>query len=294
MIDLHLHSTHSDGAETPSALVRRGARAGLSAMALTDHDTMDGSEEFPQACREAGMTGIVGIELSCDTEENDGALHILGYGMNPEDPEVDESLTRVRESRNWRNEQILEKLNGLGLELEWSEVQACAGEDVIGRVHFAQALINRDYVFTVEEAFEKYLSKDAPAYVDRYGLYPEEGIRMITRAGGAAVLAHPFSWLDDEAELERSLIRFKRAGLYGIEVFHSAHTPEMSVTLMRLANRLGLKMTGGSDYHGEPREERASFRALGALAVPDHFLPPLLDAIDGARNPQVFLGEKHD
>ena len=290
MIDLHLHSTNSDGSETPEELVRRGRQAGLKAMALTDHDNMGGVDEFLAACREQGLTGIAGVEISAAVEEGHGTLHILGYGVDPQHPLVTESLGRVLDGRAWRNEQILEKLNGLDLELEWAEVQACAGEDVVGRAHFAQALIDRDYVSSVPEAFDKYLSKGRPAYVDRYRLYPEEGIRMIRAAGGVAVIAHPFSWELDERKLETGLRELKALGLSGIEAVYAEYGPEQTVTLLRLAKKLDLLTTGGSDYHGLAKPDIALGRGFGSLHVPDEYLPPLLAAL-GADNPWVVVGK---
>ncbi len=290
MIDLHLHSTNSDGSETPEELVIRGRTAGLTAMALTDHDNMGGTGEFLAACRTHGMTGIAGVEISAFVEEGHGTLHILGYGADPEHPQVVESLGRVLDGRAWRNEQILEKLNGLGLELEWVEVQACAGEDVVGRAHFAQALIDRDYVSSVTEAFDRYLAKGRPAYVDRYRLYPEEGIRMIREAGGVAVIAHPFSWELDEAKLEAGLSELKAFGLAGVEAVYSEYGPEQTVTLLRLAKRLDLLTTGGSDYHGLAKPDIALGKGFGSLCVPDEYLPPLLHAL-GQSNPWVFVNK---
>lgn len=286
MIDLHIHSTSSDGSEPPERLVELGRQAGLTAMALTDHDNMDGAEEFLDACRAHKMTGIAGVEISAALDEGPGTLHILGYGVNPHHPLVEENLARVLESRAWRNEQILEKLNELGLELEWAEVQDCAGEDVVGRAHFAQAMIDRDYVYSMEEAFEKYLAKGRPAYVDRYRLYPEEGIRMIREAGGVAVVAHPFSWEEDEAKLEAGLRGLKEMGITGLETMYSEYTLEQTVTLLRLAKKLELLPTGGSDYHGAVKPDIALGRGFGSLNVPDNYLPPLLAAL-GENNPWV-------
>jgi len=288
MIDLHLHSTNSDGSETPQELVEEGQRVGLTAMALTDHDNMEGTEDFLAACRSLGMTGIAGVEISAAVDEGHGSLHILGYGLNPEHPLVVENLGRVLDGRAWRNEQILEKLNGLGLELEWSEVQACAGEDIVGRPHFAQALIDRDYVSSVSEAFERYLAKGQPAYAERYRLYPEEGIRMIREAGGIAVIAHPFSWELDEKKLEAGLRALKEMGLRGIEAVYPEYGGEQTVALLRLARKLDLLTTGGTDYHGLVKPEIQLGKGFGSLCVPDDYLPPLLQAL-GEKNPWVAI-----
>ena len=286
MIDLHLHSTKSDGTETPEELVSHGRRIGLSAMALTDHDTMGGAAEFLASCRTQGMTGIAGIEISAAVEEGPGTLHILGFGMNPEHPLVKENLGRVLDGRAWRNEQMLSKLNELGLALEWADVQACAGEEVVGRPHVAQALINRGYVSSVEEAFDRYLAKGRPAYADRFRLYPAEGIRMIREAGGVAVIAHPFTWEADEPKLEAGLVALKAMGLAGVEAAYSEYGPERTVALLRMAKKHGLLTTGGSDYHGLAKPDIALGKGFGALCVPDSYLPPLLQAL-GEGNPWV-------
>ena len=287
MIDLHLHSTNSDGTDTPEELVIRGRQIGLTAMALTDHDTMGGVREFLAACRTHRMTGIAGVEISADVEEGTGTLHILGYGLDPEHPLVKESLGRVLDGRAWRNGQILSKLNELGLEVAWDEVQACAGEDVVGRPHMAQALINRGYVSSVQEAFDLYLAKGRPAYVDRYRLYPEEGIRMIREAGGVAVIAHPFTWASDEPALEAGLAALKAMGLAGVEAAYSEYGPERTVALLRMAKKHGLLTTGGSDYHGLAKPDLALGKGFGSLCVPDEYLPPLLQAL-GEGNPWVY------
>ena len=289
MIDLHLHSTKSDGSETPEELVVHGKRLGLTALALTDHDNMSGAEEFLAACRAQGMTGIVGVEISAATDEGHGTLHVLGYGVNPEHPLVKESLGRVLDGRTWRNEQILAKLNEQGLALERAEVQSCAGEGgVVGRVHFAQALIDRNYVSSVEEAFDRYLAKGRPAYVERYRLYPDEGIRMIRESGGVAVIAHPFTWETDEKKLESGLRALKEMGLGGMESVYSEYGPEKTVALLRLTKKIGLLPTGGSDYHGLAKPDLEMGKGFGSLCVPDDYLGPLMDAL-GNSNPWAYL-----
>ena len=290
MIDLHLHSTNSDGSETPAELVRRGSKVGLRAMALTDHDNMGGVEEFLASCREYRMIGIAGVELSAHVDEGHGTMHLLGYGVNPEHPVLIEGLGRVQEGRAWRNSRILERLNELGLELEWSEVQIQAGEDIVGRPHIAQALIDRNYVSSVDEAFERYLAKGAPAYIDRYRLYPQEGIEMIRAAGGIAVLAHPFTWALDTAQLEAGVRELKDWGLAGIEAVYAAYNPEQTVALLRVAKKLNLLATGGSDYHGLAKPEIALGTGYGSLCVPDTFLPPLLKVL-GREHPWVACAE---
>lgn len=277
MIDLHLHSTFSDGSDTPAQLVSRGAAAGLSALALTDHDSTHGVPAFLAACREARLAGLAGVEIS--VEVPGGTLHILGLGIDPAHPELNENLDRVLDGRDWRNHKILTKLNALGVALTWDEVAAQAGEDVIGRPHFAQAMIRRGYAASTQAVFDDYLARGKPAYVDRFRLEPVEGIRLIRAAGGVAVLAHPFTWEPDFALLDGKLAALRAAGLGGVEAYYSEHTPEQTVAYLRLAKRHGLLVTGGSDYHGGSKDRIAMGTGFGNLSVPDDLLPPLLAAL---------------
>ena len=286
MIDLHLHSTVSDGSETPEELVFHGCRIGLKAMALTDHDSLDGVEAFLAACRAHGMTGLAAVELSAAVDEAKGSLHILGYGVDPNHPQVSERLGRVRAGRDQRNHEILAKLVDLGFALEWPAVEQASGGDVVGRVHIAQAMVARGYVASIAEAFERFLARGRPAYANRYRLAPEEAVGMIRAAGGVAVVAHPFSWEKDEAKLEAGLNGLKAAGLAGVEAYYAEYSAEQTVALLRLAKRLGLLTTGGSDYHGKAKPDLQLGKGYGSLCVPDEVLPPLLHAL-GADNPWV-------
>lgn len=285
MIDLHSHSTFSDGTETPASLAAAGMAAGLRALALTDHDNTRGAEPFLAACRERGLTGLSGVELSAEVPE--GTLHILGYGIDPCHPELCEKLGWVMDGRDWRNRQILRKLQGAGVALEWEEVAALAGEDVVGRPHFAQAMVKRGFASHTQEAFDRYLAKGAAAYVDRFRLSPAEGIALIRAAGGVAGIAHPFTWEQDDGRLAAKLAELKDAGLQAIEAYYSEHAPETTIAYLRLAARLGLLVTGGSDYHGSSKPELALGRGFGSLCVPDDLLPPLLAAIRGDRGVHV-------
>jgi predicted metal-dependent phosphoesterase TrpH len=289
MIDLHIHSTFSDGSVAPEDIVVQCKRLGISAIALTDHDNMAGVPAFIDACREQGITGISGVEISAalDEEFADSTLHILGYGLDPQNTQVKELLGRVLDGRAWRNEQIMEKLSDIGVGLEWDAVEACAGEDVIGRPHIAQAMIDREYVSSVQEAFDRYLAKGAPAYVDRYRLYPEEAIKMIKDAGGLTFFAHPFTWIDDETRLEQELIKFKEMGLAGIEVYHSDHDSEQIIALLRLAKKLDLMVVGGSDFHGGSKPLIKLGSGRGNLDIGDIYAEDLVAAF-APDNPWVY------
>ncbi len=288
MIDLHIHSTFSDGSDAPADIVAECKRLGLKTIALTDHDNMAGVPAFIDACRTEGVSGISGVEISAalDEEFADRTLHILGYGLDPLNAQVKELLGRVLDGRAWRNERILEKLADIGVALEWDAVEACAGEDVIGRPHIARAMIDREYVSTVQEAFDRYLAKGAPAYVDRYRLYPEEAVKMIKDAGGLTFCAHPFTWIDD-TRLEQELARFKEMGLAGVEVYHADHDNEQIIALLRIAKKLDLMISGGSDFHGASKPLIKLGRGRDNLNIDDSYADALMAAL-GPDNPWVY------
>ena len=277
MIDLHIHSTFSDGSDTPEELVEIGAQAGLRAMALTDHDNVRGAALFLKACRHRAITGLTGVEISAEVAV--GTLHLLGYGIDPTHAELLKNLTRVLDGRAGRNEQILRRLNELGLALTWAEVAALAGDDVVGRPHFARAMLNRGYVADVKEAFDKYLAKGKPAYVNRFRLLPADGIRLIRAAGGLPVVAHPLTWFADDTALALALAELTKQGLGGLEVYYPEHSNEQTIAYLRLAWKLGLVVTGGTDYHGAAKPTVAMGKAAGQFCVPDDLLPPLLAAL---------------
>lgn len=291
MIDLHIHSTFSDGSETPAKIVAQARQIGLTAVALTDHDNMAGVPAFMDACRREGITAFSGVEISAALDEEYAAstLHILGYGLDPHNSQLQELLNRVLDGRAWRNQQIMEKLTKIGVGLDWDEVQSLAVEDVVGRPHIAQAMVDHKYVATMQEAFDRYLAKGAPAYVDRYRLDPEKAIGMIREAGGLAFVAHPFTWIDDEAKLEQELRQYQRLGLSGIEAYHSDHDNEQIVAMLRIANKLGLMVSGGTDFHGSIKPLIRLGRGRGNLNVDDVRAHALAEAL-GRDNPWVYVG----
>lgn len=277
MLDLHIHSTCSDGADTPESLVAKGALIRLHAMALTDHDTTRGVPAFLAACRQHRLTGLAGVEISLAVPS--GTLHLLGYGIDPEHAGLQRALDQVRTGRAERNAQILARLQGLGFALAWPQVAACAGGDVVGRMHFARALVAAGAAPDVQAAFQRYLIRGRPAYVERFRLTPEQGIRLIREAGGLPVAAHPFLWLPDFETLAAGLTALQAAGLGGLEVYYPEHSPEQLVQALRLAQKLGLVATGGTDYHGAMKPGLALGTARGGFCVRDDLLPPLLAAL---------------
>lgn len=289
MLDLHTHSHFSDGTESPVTLVAMAKAAHVRAIALTDHDSAAGAPEFLTACREAGITGIAGVEVSVNNEG--GTLHILGLGIDPGDEALGDALAEVRDGRNERNMRILEKLQDLGFSITMDEVLDLAGADVIARPHFARVMVARGWVDSVEEAFERYLDRGCPAYEDRFRLQPEEAIALIRGAGGVPVMAHPETAVKESGELADLVADLAAKGLGGIEAYYTDHTPETTEECLRLAKRHSLLVTGGSDFHGE--DARPGVRigvGNGSLFVPDRLLEPLLAQV-GGRAPAVFVAD---
>ena len=251
-IDLHSHTTASDGDHSPAALVEAAAKIGLSAIAVTDHDTTDGIAEAQEAGRRLGVEIVPGIELSAEFSK--GQCHVLGLCVNPASEPLNFRLREVVRNRNARNAQIVEKMQNDGINITLAEVEAIAGgageKTIIARPHFAAALIRKGIVASVPEAFERFLAKGKPYYADRDRLTPEEAFRLIHAAGGIAILAHPNNMNRDEAETETEIRRLHTLGMDGIEARYNRHTPQDTERYLALAGRLGLLTSGGSDFHG--------------------------------------------
>ena len=277
MIDLHIHSTFSDGSLSPEELVTLAAEAKLSAVALTDHDTTDGVPRFIKACENVGIEGVVGVEISVDFEP--GTMHMLGYFMDIQNVALQSALQNVKDGREKRNHQILKKLSGLGMELNWDEVAALAGSDVIGRPHIVQALIARGYVETKDEAFNNFLGKGKSAYVERFRLSIREGIDCIRNAGGVPVLAHPFTLGLSFGKLRQCVSAMAKDGLQGIEVYYSMHNNKLRSQYMSLVKEFGLVATGGSDFHGDMNPSIRIGRGFGNVKVDDSVLVKLRKCI---------------
>lgn len=289
--DLHMHSTASDGTDRPAALAAIAQAAGLSAIALTDHDTTQGLPDAAAACAAIGITFVPGIELSCDPhakglrpprdtahpDSRRGTLHILGLFVDHDNARLHDIHHRILRARLERNPQIIRNLQSLGVKMEYDEVLALAGESdtkVIGRPHIAQVLVKKGYAKSVQDAFARYIGEGKPAYCRRDTLTPAEAIEAIHDAKGLAVLAHPIQlrYADDD-ELEFIATRLRDAGLDAIEVRHCDHTPSLVEQYTRLAQQLGLLISGGSDYHGT----RKSI-AMGSQHVPLENYEKLRDA----------------
>ena len=276
-IDLHLHTTHSDGSQTPAEVVKLAHDAGVSALAITDHDITTGLPDAIAAGQELGIEIIPGIEIS--SRHGESELHVLGYFLKWEDAQLNERLTALRESRHRRNPKIVELLQAAGIDITYDEVRAVAGSDSVGRPHIARVLMDKKVVTSAKEAFDRFLAEGKPAYVPRELPSPVDAIRWIREAGGLAVLAHP-TWVKTvEGTLTDLARRLKEQGLDGVEVHYSTHTPRQTREYLSLAKQLGLLVTGGSDFHGLTKPDIEVGTGKGSLHVPDHLLPKLKDAV---------------
>ncbi len=244
-IDLHIHSTVSDGKLSPADIVRKSAERGLTVIALADHDAVDGiapalaaAKAFPQ------LKVIPCVEISTDVPN--GEVHVLGYFIDYTDHKLKATLERMRHSRRERAYGMVTKLGKLGIHIEWQRVQEIAGSGSIGRPHIAQAMLEKGYIASIKEAFTKYISRDGPAYVEREKMTPQEVVKLLLRTNGLPVLAHPLTIND----LETLVAELKPAGLIGIEAYYNDYTAGEISKLVNLADRHGLLTTGGSDYHG--------------------------------------------
>ncbi|WP_217553820.1 PHP domain-containing protein [Streptomyces sp. GbtcB6] len=247
-IDLHCHSTASDGTDTPAELVRNAAAAGLDVVALTDHDTTRGYAEAIAALPE-GLTLVTGAELSCRV---DGvSMHMLAYLFDPEEPGLLAERELVRDDRVPRAQGMIAKLNALGVPVTWEQVKRIAGDGSVGRPHVASALVELGVVPTVSDAFtQEWLADGGRAFVEKHETDPFEAIRLVKGAGGVCVFAHPAAAKRGRTVPESAIAEMAAAGLDGIEVDHMDHDEDARTRLRGLAGELGLLVTGSSDYHG--------------------------------------------
>ena len=266
LVDLHLHSTFSDGTCTPEEIVALAAEAGLAAAVLTDHDTMEGTPRFLAAARAAGIRSLAGMEISADVPHR--TVHLLAYGCDTAEPRLAAAMERVRGGRAERNARILAKLAELGCPITMDEVRAEAGNDkVVGRPHVAAALVRRGFAQDRTDAFRRFLGRGAPAYAERYRLPPEEALELVAGAGGIVSLAHPASTGYNPAELRRFVGRLAERGLAGIECLYTGYLPNQVEEYVGLAREFGLVVTGGTDFHGDNKPGIRIGVAYGRLRV---------------------------
>jgi predicted metal-dependent phosphoesterase TrpH len=266
-VDLHLHTTASDGVMTPSAIVRYAKGKGLQAIAITDHDTIEGLEEGLSEGERIGFEVIAGIEISAD--HSPGSMHLLGYFLDIHHPPLKGSLDYLQKARAERNPKIIQNLNRLGVRINYEEVVNASGGGQVGRPHFAQVLMEKGYARTFQEAFDRFLKKGAPAYVDK--------LRFKSK-----VLAHPKTVATNgSSSFEKILRELMEEGLRGIEVFYPEHTPPEVAQFKAMAERYGLLMTGGTDYHGIEKEALDIGVGRGEMKLPYS----IVEALKAARRP---------
>jgi len=259
-VDLHIHSTASDGRLSPPEIVAKAAEQGLTVIALTDHDTTEGiAPALAAASAFPGLRVIPGVELSADFAQ--GEAHILGYFIDNTHKELRARLESMRNSRCERAREMISKLEGIGIHIEWPRVQEIAGGGSVGRPHLAQAMLEKGYIGSFREAFTDYIGRGGPAYAERRKMTPEEAVELILRADGLPVLAHPL-FIDD---WQAMIVELKGAGLVGIETYYNGYTAREIDSLRVLAEKNGLIMTGGSDFHGI---DAGTETALGGADVP--------------------------
>lgn len=244
-VDLHIHTTASDGRLSPAEVVERAAQLGLRAIAITDHDSVSGIEEALTAgAKFPRLSVIPGVELGADVPR--GELHILGYFLDYTSPQLHSKLQSLRTSRSDRGQRMVAKLADHGVRLDWEHVKAIAGGASIGRPHLAQAMLEEGYTQSMQEAFDKYIGDDGPCFVEREKFGPAESVRLITQAGGLAVLAHPAQM----ENLHQVIAELMPEGLIGLEVFYKDYSIATQERLRAVARVYGLVCSGGSDYHG--------------------------------------------
>ena len=266
-----VHSTFSDGQLAPADLIKMASEKGLAAVALADHDCLDGNPEYVEAALKVGVESFTGVELSCVYQGRD--LHILGYGVDPADEPLKAMLKKFVDAREQRGIKIVEKLEAIGVKIDVEKVLENAGAGALGRPHIARALVEGGYVKDFNEAFNKYIGEDGPAYVDKYKMSPEDAVYYIHGAGGLAFVAHPGFYMEDLDAFFELLER----GFDGIEVFHSKHKNQTANHLRSIANERGLLESGGSDFHGFAGRD-----VLGEPKVPYEFFDRIKERLNGS------------
>lgn len=288
-IDLHIHSTASDGTLTPTEIVQSALKSTKSekdpiVIALTDHDTVAGVSEFLKEAKKykERVTAIPGVEIS--TNYHGVEIHILGYNVDPENKELLEQLKICRESRDGRNEKIISRLQAEGFQITMEDIKPEDPNETIARPHIAKQLMKKKYVSSVKEAFDKYLAEGRSCYVERIMPTPQEAIRLIKNSGGTPVLAHLMYYKKlNAAEKEVLVSELKEAGLEGIEAYYNTYTPVEEEYVSSLAKQNALLLTGGTDFHGQNKPHISLFTGQGKMEVPEAILPEFMEAIGFTR-----------
>jgi predicted metal-dependent phosphoesterase TrpH len=281
-IDLHIHSTASDGSFTPAEILDHARKLNLAAIAITDHDSIDGSREALQIGIPPSFNFLTGVEISAAHPPffpGSGSFHILGYNINLDNRGLNQALSKLQDARKNRNPAILKRLNKLGFQISFEEVSQEVGEGQLGRPHIAYAMVKKGFVASIDEAFDKYLGTNGPAYVDKYRIECEQAINIIRATGGVPVLAHPALLnIENDQKLDALLQNLMKIGLAGIEVYYPGHSPQQIRQYTQLARKYGLLMTGGTDFHGTITPQIKMGTGKGTLFVPYLLYEKLLGA----------------
>jgi predicted metal-dependent phosphoesterase TrpH len=283
-IDLHIHSNASDGTFSPAEILTTARELELGAIAITDHDTLEGSKEAQRLGIPPSVGFVSGVEISASPPLSiasfTSSLHILGYGLRLEDDELNQTLIVLQQARKNRNPAILARLGQLGLPIDLDEVLQAVGDGQIGRPHIARVMVKKGYVANINEAFDHYLGHGKPAYVEKFRISCRKAIEVILGAGGIPVLAHPFLLNLPETDRLDSLLReLGEMGLQGIEVYYPEHPAESIVLYERLARKHHLLMTGGTDFHGGLMPQVQMGIGNGSFHVPYHLYEKLMERL---------------
>ena len=273
VIDLHTHSNVSDGSDPPERIPELAAAAGCSAVALTDHDRLDGLGPARARAAELAIELVPGCEVSC--EVSPGTMHLLAYFVDEGEGPLADELGRMQRGRDDRNRRLAERMTELGLPVTLEELEAEAGGTGVGRPHAAAVLVRKGVVASVQEAFDRWLAKGRPAYVERERMMPADAVRLVRASGGVPVLAHPLSLHSEPPALEAAVTELAELGLAGLEAHYGRYSPDERQGLAELAARHGLVATGGSDHHGTYKPDLQVGVGRGDLDVGDHVLDDL-------------------
>lgn len=275
-VDLHVHSTYSDGTDTPKELVKKAALKGLSAIALTDHDTVEGVCEAVQAGLEYGVEVIPGVELSTSFDHSE--VHIVGLFIDYNDTSLKSRLSQLKDTRINRNRIMCERFLDYNIEVSYDEMLSMYPDSVITRAHFADYLLKKSYIKNRNEAFERFIGDHGPCYVPREKISPGEAIQLIKQSGGAAVLAHPILYHLGRDRMNELINLLCNAGLDGIEAIYSTYSLGDELSIRTIASKYNLLISGGSDYHGKNKPDIELGEGKGRLFVPYEVLSNLRNA----------------
>lgn len=266
LIDLHTHSNASDGSDSPTELVQKAAAAGLTALALTDHDTLGGIEEAAREADRLGITLIPGIEFSSSYEGRD--IHIVGLGLHHPTREFLDKLEFFRKKRASRNQEIIHRMRSDGIDISLKAIREAYSDPIITRAHIARYLHDHGIASSISDAFARFIGDQAPYFVSVFKCTPQEAVSLIRRSGGIPVLAHPFQYRFSESELQRLIGLLCEQGLAGVEAWYSTHTSDQTREVLKLCRMYNLAPSGGSDYHGIVKPDIALGNGRGNLQIP--------------------------